>query len=89
METQPGCACPLLLPPVGVPGAATQQAPGGPGGCRAQSPAVLNKSSSALLLHSQGLLRQKDFGRKVTLGLELSGPIQWQFVIGFEAGAAQ
>lgn len=34
------------------------------------------------LLGFQGLLRQKEFGRKVTVGLELSGPIQWRFVTG-------
>ena len=83
-------AHPLLPPPKGVPGAALPRAPGGPGGCRAQSPAILNKTPSPTsLLVSQGLLRQKDLGRKVTVVLELSGPVQWRFVTGFEAGAAR
>lgn len=64
--------------------------PGGPEGCRAQSQASLNKvPQTTMLLVPQGLLRQKDFGRKVTLGLELSGALQWRFVPGFAAKAAQ
>jgi hypothetical protein len=63
---------PLCLPPEGVPGAATQRAPGGPLGYRAQSPAVLNKALRATcLLGSQGLLRWK-MGRNVAVGLEFS-----------------
>lgn len=41
-----------------------------------------------LLLVSQGLLRPKDFGRKVTVGLGFSGPMPGQFVTDFEAGSS-
>lgn len=41
-----------------------------------------------LLLASQGLLGQKDLGRRGAAALELSGPVQWQFVTGFDTGAA-
>lgn len=80
-ESQPGCAHVRCFCLRKVPGATTQQAPGGPPGCRAQSPAILNTSPKCMWLPGfQGLLRQKDLGRKVTVGLELSGPVQWRFV---------
>ena len=68
----------------GGPRCSPSKAPGGPEGarCRAQLFQVKLPVPPSLLV-SQGLLRQKDLGREVTGGLELSGRVQgWCVEVG-------